>query len=206
MATLSEVSQVLLKLAAAIPHAPQLTEEHYRLFHRYLKDLDPSLLDLACDVLIVKAKFFPSVGTLRAAVVDLLIQAEGIPSAGDAWGEVVRSIATYGQYRGSPAWSHPMIGRALQAIGGYANVCRSTNSAADRSQFRHAYESLLKEYRDELNMPLALQERVRVLGNGGIDNDTSSTGQERKFLDHQSDFSLEPLTLAPRTSASQGDD
>ena len=67
MATLREVSQVLMRLAAAIPHAPPLTKENYRMYHHHLGDLDPALLELAADVLIIKVEFFPSVGKLRTA-------------------------------------------------------------------------------------------------------------------------------------------
>jgi len=166
MATLAQVTKLMMGLAAAYAHAPQLTEHNYRAYHRFLSDLPYEVLARAVEQVGSESEFFPPASRLRQVAFQLLEWADELPSAYDAWGEIQRSFATHGLYRGAPQWSHPLIGEVLQRVGGYANLCRSENSAADRSQFIRAYEDQLKRHRDKTRMLPRVREGMRRLGDG----------------------------------------
>jgi hypothetical protein len=169
MATLAQVTKLLMGLAAAYAHAPQLTELNYRAYHRFLSDLPYEVLARAAEQVGSESEFFPPASKLRQTAFQLLEWADELPSAYDAWGEIERSFATHGLYRGAPPWSHPLIGQVLKQIGGYANLCRSHNATADRSQFIRAYEEQLKRHRKKTRMLPQVRDSVRRLGHGDTD-------------------------------------
>lgn len=66
-------------------------------------------------------------------------QAPSANGAGRAWQEVVDAAARFGR-TGVPDWGE-QTRQALQAIGGYYEVCNATNVAGLRKRFVDAYES-----------------------------------------------------------------
>jgi hypothetical protein len=146
MATLADVIQALGKLAAMYPHGPELTETHFEAYHTILADVPPDVLEAAAISLGSRNKFFPAASELRAEAFSLVERADGEPCAYLAWDEVCRAISKHG-HREKPEWSQPIIGVALRTIGGYGNVCLSTNHTADRARFVDAYDRLVSRAR-----------------------------------------------------------
>jgi hypothetical protein len=166
MATLGEVTKILMWLSAKYAHAPQLTEHTFRSYHQTLSELPYELLQTAADQLGSETKFLPSAGELYQTAFQLMEWADEIPDAYTAWGEVNRAISTRGFYRGAPEWSHPLIGEALRKVGGFAQLCLSGNEAADRSQFINAYATLLARHRQQVRMAPRVRATIRQLASG----------------------------------------
>ena len=91
-----------------------------------------------------------------------------MPSAQDAWAEVVASFSTHGYYRGAPDWTHELIGKAVKANGGYAFLCQSENPTADRARFLQAYDAYLARYRKEVAMLPDVQRMVGIMAGKGV--------------------------------------
>lgn len=96
-------------------------------------------------------EFAPAPGQLRQA----LLAAAGAlaPDVDGALSEVHQQIRRVG-YLGSPEWSHPAIAATVQALGGWAEVCASTNPEAFRAHFRQLYApAAARENHDVLTPP-----------------------------------------------------
>lgn len=81
----------------------------------------------------------PAPATLRRLAL-ALVTTEA-PDPDTAWTEVRDAFGRTGR-TGTPAWSHPAIGRAVAAIGGWARLCLSTDPTGDRIAFARAYRTL----------------------------------------------------------------
>ena len=163
MATLKEVRELMLIVAAMFPNAPVLTAANYKAYHMILGDLDAGILKMAGMDLARKRTFLPTAGEWRKAAWALVEKANGIPSAHDAWAEVCKSFGSHGYYRGAPEWSCALIGQAIAGIGGYTALCVSENTVADRARFLQAYDSYLERERDDAAMLPEVRDVVRQL-------------------------------------------
>ncbi len=163
MATYAEVTEALGVILAHYPSGPELTSAHFKAYHGALEDIPIDLLSAAAQTIAVRNKFFPSAAELRQAAFALMEQANGVPGAYDAWGEVMKSFGPYGRHTGAPEWTHPLIGDAVDAIGGYITLCNSENTVADRSRFIAAYETLQKREREVTRMlPVVREAMARI--------------------------------------------
>ena len=149
MTTVEEVGEILVMLAAQIPSAPKMGKTNRDAYHIILEDVPIDVLRAAALEYAKDSTFMPSAGQLRSSAFELMERAQGIPSPQDAWGEVTKSFGPYGIYTGAPEWSHPIIGQAVDGLGGYAALCRSENPTADRARFIESYKSYLGRHRDE---------------------------------------------------------
>lgn len=165
MATFEQVAKVLGVLSLMTAKI-ELSEERIQAYHRILADIPHDILELAAMQVAVNNTFFPAVADIRKAACDLIAQAEGVPTAWEAWKEVVKSFSTHGFYRGAPEWSHPLVGQAVDAIGGYAALCHSENSIADRARFVQCYDSLLTRDKEQRQMLPEVREKIEELAAG----------------------------------------
>jgi hypothetical protein len=123
---------------------PRWSERRTALYVAALDDLPGDVLHLAVLDLIRTTRYMPRVAEVRRAVLDLVRPRR--PDAGEAWAEVLDAIRSLGRH-GRPEWSHPLIGDAVRAVGGWRWLCDSTNPTADRARFLDAYARLAE--RDE---------------------------------------------------------
>lgn len=141
-------------------------------YHAVLQDIPDQLLNAATLHAAGKGRFFPSASELRQAAVEIKIRAEDIPPAQDAWGEVKRAFRSGFSRYNVPSvadWSHPMIARALDAIGGWRTLCDSENDAADRARFLQAYQVYLERNISDLELLPAVSRAVeQIRGRRGI--------------------------------------
>ena len=132
--------QVLKALAAAFPHN-KITPETIVTYAIFLADVGIEELRRAASYCMANSDFFPTMHALREAVQQSDLEHRA-PAAGDAFAEVKRAVAAIGYYR-VPEWSHPMIGRAIDAMGGWQAFCLSEDpEGVIRGQFVKIYESL----------------------------------------------------------------
>lgn len=168
MATVDEVSRVLDALRRVyLKEAQRATmglrrneverywSRTYVAYHAILHDIPGDMLRASALHLGGESKWFPTAAELRHAVFALQERAQGIPTAQDAWAEVKRAFRRgFSIYR-APAledWSHPLIAKALDAIGGWRTLCQSDNDAADRARFLQAYDVYVRREQEHMRM------------------------------------------------------
>lgn len=150
MATDSETTRALTVLAAAYPRF-DLPEATIKIYQRLLADLDFDLLKAATLQCATMCKFFPTVAEIRDAAVEIQTMTEGLPTAIEAWGEVLTAMRRVGGGRSQPIFSHPMIDKLVSEFG-WGALCTSEHSFADRARFMDAYADMLKSTRRRSQM------------------------------------------------------
>ena len=102
-----------------------------------------------------ESKFFPSVADIVEAAQELDPEKEKMPTAAEAWEEVVQLIIDYGPYR-APAYSCDLVRRAAQSIG-WLQLCTGDNAEADRAHFLKIYESMRSRHVEDEENKIALE-------------------------------------------------
>jgi hypothetical protein len=161
MATRDTVSKALVLLATAYPRY-EMTKDTGRVYAELLSDIPDDLLIAAAKHHATISKWFPSVAELRAAAFSIQAKVKGVPSAEEAWGEVMHQIRNIGSW-GEPQFSTPLIGTAVDGLGGWMIVCTSTNTVADRAHFLRIYGNLLKRQQEDVAMLPEVRELIRGL-------------------------------------------
>jgi len=124
-----------------------------------LSDLDAVVAKAAIIKVCRDSKFFPSVAQIVAAANELDPRIEKLPTAAEAWEEVVRLIQNVGPYR-APSYSCDTVKRAVRAIG-WQQLCMGENPEADRAHFLRLYESMRSRYSED-------RENEKVLALSGM--------------------------------------
>lgn len=110
-----------------------------------LGDLDPAQVRAAMAAW--SGRFPPTSRELRDATLEVARLVAGIapaPAPDEALAELERAIHLIG-YMGRPEWSHPAIGHAVAAVGGWADgICHTSNPSATRAHFIAAYKSAVE--------------------------------------------------------------
>jgi hypothetical protein len=148
----NKIVEILGVMAAAYPNF-DLKEQTIQVYCKMLADLDPVLLEEAANMHIATGKFFPTIAELRGSVATLMERGFCIPSAMEAWGEVVEKMRKVGNFvdfgGGQPEFSNPLISRVV----GYLDwnlLCLTDNMVADRARFIQAYEVELNRAREDM--------------------------------------------------------
>jgi len=91
MATQNKIRD-LLNTLVSLPNAPEISADVVREYHAVLGHWPDELLDMA--VLHYKSSevFFPTPGTLNNKILDLQFMAMGIPTAAEAWSQVLGAV------------------------------------------------------------------------------------------------------------------
>ncbi len=161
-----EFAKILATLAALYPRY-ELKKETIAAYHAILGDLSVDLLRAAAlQIASRDSPWFPAAGELRAAAFRLLEREAGVPSAGEAWGEVCKRIGDTGSW-GTPEFTHPLIQEAIEGIGGWMDICRSEGSrVADRARFLQVYGELAGREREAVAMLPEVRSAVAQLAAG----------------------------------------
>ena len=184
MATKKEVAELIAVLAVSFPAfkdklAQFSKDDKTRMVHAYhiaLQDIDVDLLGQVVQHIISTATFFPSAGEIRRAAFRLAEIGLGIPTAQDAWAEVSAMIRKgfwdtgNGWYEAraprTEDWSHPLVQKAVDAVGGWLALRTSENVVADRARFLEAYGVYVSRYREQEQMLPGVRQAVAQLGQG----------------------------------------
>lgn len=167
--TREECAKLLAMAAVAYPKWLEKLDENrmaamVEVWHRMLGDIDYKLADAALAKHVATNPYPPSIAELRSAALSLL--PSEFPDAEEAWGEVVHHLQKTG-YMGNPQWSHPVIGRCVQAMwGSWANACASVMTetlGVDRGQFLKLYATLTKREREAALLPAPVKELAGML-------------------------------------------
>jgi hypothetical protein len=164
MSNYTEQDQAIIKVLAflgALYPKFELTQPTIKAYLTILRDIPLELLEKAALDLGSRATFFPSAAELRQAAFDLQDGANGVPSAGEAWGQVCAV------WRGRNKEELPaIIHRAVEAMGGWRQLGLSENQMADRAHFLKVYEVLLERQRSDMRMLPQVQNYVAQLAAG----------------------------------------
>jgi hypothetical protein len=149
MATEKEIEKALIVLSAAYPRF-ELPQATINIYQRLLSDLDFDILKSATLQCATMCKFFPTVAEIRDAAVEIITMSEGIPSALEAWGEIIREIKRVGSDK-RPTFSHPLIDSVVHEFN-WRYLCTSENTISDRARVMDAYEKMVKKSLREKQM------------------------------------------------------
>ena len=186
-----------------------MTQDEFRKFFKYITsvttDTNPSpertqvywdaLSDLPFDVAMIAARkviatlenpFLPMPAVFRGVAAQ--ITGPDIPTAPDAYAEVLRAIRNFGSYREKEALESlsPLVKKATMAIG-WKELCLCEEPDVIRGQFRMAYEALEKREVVDAKTPQKLKEVIAVMGGSP---DRMITEQPRRIITEQ-EFEME---------------
>jgi len=113
--------------------------ETVEVYVQMLQDLPANVLFAAVHQCIAECRFFPTVAEIRERARAIQPAAQ-IPSAAEAWEEVMREVRRVGYY-GVPAFENPITARVVKALG-WREICMSENVVADRAHFMRMYEQV----------------------------------------------------------------
>lgn len=133
--TNDEVAQILAIIKIAYPSSTESVEK-LDLWHALINDIPFADAKKALYYVLNTNKFEPKPADIRGAVSS--IQTSNMPTAEQAWGEVLRKANIYANHI---EWSHPFIAEAVRTIG-LATICESETIGVERAHFFRAYENL----------------------------------------------------------------
>ena len=165
MADKHEIEIMIAKLSAAFPNW-KVSPYTIQVYLEDLSDIDSETLDAAVKMCRTEPgrAFAPSTGEIRGAVGKLRGMSNNVPSSYEAWQEVGRQININGGEYGNPVWSHPLVEKAVRAIG-WRQLRMSEDQTADRARFIQCYEQLQdRAERENLLLP---EVRGYIETNGG---------------------------------------
>ena len=161
-----EAKQLIARAIVIYPHMKTgALEETAKVWSEMLSDIDYADAMMALKKHVANSDFPPTIASIRKNAKEIYQLYDGIPTAEEAWTEVMRTLNRYKR----PQYTNPLIDKAVDFMG-YANLCDSENAMADRAQFIKAYNNL-KERRNELEGI----EAVQRLANRNVASLTSGT-------------------------------
>jgi hypothetical protein len=147
-------------------------------YYQDLQDIPADLLEVAARHCRTNAardqRFAPSAGEIRGAVSDIKRQAQGVPSAIEAWGELMhvptneqtRQITDEKDESGSIIinitpyqWSHPLV-RKVAVMMGFPRFPDWNSESYERTAFIKAYEIELQSYLKQDNQLPAVTQYI----------------------------------------------
>lgn len=173
MATRPEIIALLNVINAAYPTF-EATPERVKVYCEMLSDLDIEPLKAAARQHIAVNKWPPSVAELRDVAAS--VTRPELPTWADAWEEVWKAVTSLGYYR-KPQWSHPLIAKTVDSMGGWQTMCQIQvdNLSTERAQFRQMYESHATRATRHAN--LLPDVRALAVKNGALPAPTEETLQ-----------------------------
>ena len=160
----TEALELVRQLMTCYPQTP-MGQDNIQAYANHLVDLDAEVAAVAIKRCIASCRFLPSIAEIREQAAACLDDA---PDAEAAWGIVCAEIRRVG-HNGRPAFPHARILDAVQAIGGWYDVCTSDSATADRAHFVKAYAAATKRSREAVTLagvPALAEARVQMLTAG----------------------------------------
>ena len=140
-----EIIKILKPYCMAFPKSG-MTEGTLLIYSRALSDLPPAELNAAMLYLLRTSKYWPTVAEIIEAVKILRerVQGTALPSAADAWGEVIELVRRRGVYE---PWEYscPEVKAAVEKFG-RVELCMIEENAVNtaRAQFMRMYDQVVR--------------------------------------------------------------
>ena len=135
------------------------------IWHEMLQDLPGEVVAAAVKRTCATLKFPPSIADIREAVVKATKDAQGALTAAEAWTMVNKAVRWYGYYREAEAREKlgAEIWRAVEAVGGWREVCASEEPGIISAQFERRYNAIMARSDEQLLIPQDVREDMRRL-------------------------------------------
>ncbi len=148
MASKDTIAKAFVLLSGNWPNHP-FTEVTMATYQRLLADIPDALAETAVLDCIASCKFFPTVAEIRDAAANIVTDAANAANEYDAWGEVKRAVS-----RSHWQWSDPMIGEAMQRVGGMDAFRMSdvSDEPSWRARFVECYRTLRQREQRQATM------------------------------------------------------
>ncbi len=164
MATLEEVNKIMGVMAAAYPNFGT-TPATIKIYAQLLSDIPMDILEKAARQAMATSEFFPTIAKIRDNAMNIQIAALNIPTAGEAWNEVCKAIRREG-HGSKPKFSHPLIQKAVDGMGGFDFLCLSEQPEWDRTWFTKGYNQLYERAEKEARFLPEIRQDVFGSGTG----------------------------------------
>jgi hypothetical protein len=161
----AEILKVLKPYAAAFPNM-KMQPEAWPIYASVLSVLTPDEVNAAMRKLLHTIKFFPTVAEIFEAAQSIreTAEASGLPTAGEAWQEVIRQARQNGLER-PWTFSCPEVKKALDQFGKVELMMveeKQTNTA--RAHFMRIYTDVIKRAKEERENKAVLNALPKVRG------------------------------------------
>lgn len=169
MASNQTIQAVLKTIRAAYPGRFEIAEDSVKVWASFVQDIDDELLYAAVARFVSSADhaFPPSIPEIRRAATDIRSEVIGVPTAWEAWAEVLKAPlpSTVRPFRDGAfhepdeyQWSHEIVGKVARQLGWHRRQFPGTNLEADRAHWVRAYDSAVqKMLKAETQLPLVTQ-------------------------------------------------
>lgn len=147
--TTNQVSELVKRLEAAFPDPP-MQDDTRKVYERLLVDLDYPETDAAIDTLIMTSGKLPTIGKIRRAVIEPLLD---LPTAEEAWVAI--------QSRQPDL--NPLAARAATLMGGSFNIRTSDDPELTRVRFAKVYDELRRQVVDAAIANRARNKRMKLV-------------------------------------------
>jgi hypothetical protein len=138
-----EVNHTVAILQGAFPNHP-VNPDTVRAYGWMLRDFTFPDVSRAVVTLLATSRFWPTIAEVRAAVIEERL---ALPTPERAWELVAERLSATGLLpEDHPAKAHPVIKRAVRAMGGIAGMAEEDNVAALRRQFMEQYAAIRAEH------------------------------------------------------------
>lgn len=152
--------KMIARLARAFPRHP-ITPETFELYVEELEGIAPEVLDQAVTNLVRSSEWFPTVSAIRNTCAEIVL---ALPTESAALAEIDARI-DWGRVRAEnpdgaphePPAVHPLVGQALERVGGFPALRTSEKPWAVRSQFCNVYGEIRAAAVREAQMNPALE-------------------------------------------------
>ena len=141
-----------------------LQDKNMMLFwYESLMDIPMQVLTAAVHKLISQEEFYPNIAKIRKAASEI-INGEPVDET-EAWGLDKKAIRSFGYARAEEAYaSLPVeVVQAIQAMGGWLEICSSENDEADRAHFYRTMKSINKRQELDNVVSIGLKNQISLL-------------------------------------------
>lgn len=156
--TKQETAKIVSVMIAATAQGAKLdkkaVEAMIMSYAALLEDMDYARCNAAVRVLLQSQTWIPSVADIRRVVLEL--ERGPVRPGGEAWGDVVAAIASFGARRSPGVDFHFADPRVLHCVLslGWRTLCLSEDQTADRARFIELYNAVSSQERREQQVPL----------------------------------------------------
>lgn len=155
------IQTIIVMYPASKVRTDQLTVS---VWHEMLHDLPGEVVSAATKRMCATLKYPPSIADIRENVAQATREAQGAPTAGEAWAKVRKAASWYGYYR--PDEARKALGdeiwRAVEMVGGWREVCEG-EGAIISAQFERRYNGMVQQELNRVQIPAAVNEDMRRL-------------------------------------------
>ena len=156
-------------------------DESGAVYYIYLQDIDFALVKVAIARHISSSDWMPRISEIRNMAYETAKNHAGIPSAEEAWGEVLALVQRVGpatSVERLPQFSHPFVKQTVGRFGGWNLLCESRNQVADRAHFVRLYRQISDAHKESVVASIPEEVERRIIGSGS----TSRIDGERPAL------------------------